>query len=84
MTNLNLSDPVLVEVIGIITFHETVYLFIFLIFFFFQEKLYRHILVRNQTEDTSSRETSPPYFNKKDSHLLYTPITIPSILLYLF
>ena len=29
MTNLNLSDPVVIDVIQITMFHETVYLFIF-------------------------------------------------------
>ena len=30
-----------------------------------------------------SRRTSPPYFSNKESQSLYTPITTPSILLYL-
>jgi len=57
MINLNLSDPVVVvDVIHITMFHETVYLFIYLfILFVFQEKRHHHILVRNYTEYIASR-----------------------------
>lgn len=39
----------------------------------FQEKLHHHLLIRNHTEDSSSRRTSPPYSIRKNPNHCIPP-----------